>query len=97
MLVKTILNSCGSRISRWGEGADLLGGHNLQHGCFLTETHAKMKELGPIGGAHWRPPGSATVEYYNLHDVNYCFHTALLLFIHTNLAMSTLVLVFSYF
>ena len=33
----------GGAPSHWG-GAD------LQHGCFLAKTHAKMKELDPVGG-----------------------------------------------
>ena len=33
----------------WG-GRRPVGGANLQCGCFLAETYAKTKELGPVGG-----------------------------------------------
>ena len=34
-----------------GGGAELLGGVDLQRGCFSAKTYAKMKELDPVGGA----------------------------------------------
>ena len=38
-----------------------LGGFGLQHGHFSVEMYAKMKELGPVGGAcaGHAPPRSA--------------------------------------
>ena len=42
--------SGGSRISRWGGGADPLGGANLRCVHFLVKTYAKTKEMDPVGG-----------------------------------------------
>ena len=33
-----------------GGGANPLGGTNLQHVHFSAKTHAKMKEIDPVGG-----------------------------------------------
>ena len=38
---------------KWGGGGDIQRRH------FSAETHVKMKELGPVGGAPPPPPGSA--------------------------------------
>ena len=57
----TMIDSGGSRISRWG-GADLLGGTNLRHIHFSVKTYVKTKEIDPVGGggrAGGAPPGSA--------------------------------------
>ena len=45
----------GSRISHWGVPTLIGGGANLQHRCFLVKTYIKMKEFGPVGGAHRKP------------------------------------------
>ena len=41
-----------------GEGADPLGGADLQCIHFLAKTYAKMKKIDPVGGAMrwWCPP-----------------------------------------
>ena len=43
------IHSGGSRISRWG-------GANLRRVHFSAKTYAKMKEIDPVGGAHWWCP-----------------------------------------
>ena len=48
---KVQITSCGSRISRWRGRRPVVGGTDLLCGCFSVETHAKTKELGPVGPA----------------------------------------------
>ena len=46
----------GSRIFRRGDVDPFWGGFGLQRGHFSVKMYAKMKELGPVGGAYAGTP-----------------------------------------